>query len=39
MEILVTVLLALVILVLCVFVSCIKIVPQAQAYVMERLGA
>lgn len=30
---------ALVILVLIVFVSCIKIVPQAQAFVIERLGA
>ncbi|MCM1568767.1 MAG: SPFH/Band 7/PHB domain protein [Roseburia sp.] len=29
----------LIIVVLCVFVSCIKIVPQAQAYVVERLGA
>ena len=26
-------------LVLWIFVSCIKIVPQAQAYVIERLGA
>ena len=25
--------------ILIVFASCIKIVPQAQAYVMERLGA
>lgn len=39
MEILGIVLAALVILVLCIFVSCIKIVPQAQAFVMERLGA
>jgi len=29
----------LVLLILWLFVSCIKIVPQAQAYVMERLGA
>ncbi|MBQ7933175.1 MAG: SPFH/Band 7/PHB domain protein [Lachnospiraceae bacterium] len=32
-------LIALVVLVLLILVSCIKIVPQAQAYVMERLGA
>ena len=30
---------ALVLIVICVIVSCIKIVPQAQAYVIERLGA
>ncbi len=29
----------LIILILIVFASCVKIVPQAQAYVMERLGA
>ena len=28
-----------VVLVICILVSCIKIVPQAQAYVIERLGA
>ena len=33
------VLIALVVLILCIFVSCIKIVPQAQAFVMERMGA
>ena len=27
------------VLVLCIFVSCIKVVPQAKAYVTERLGA
>lgn len=27
------------VLVLCIFVSCIKVVPQAKAYVIERLGA
>ena len=26
------------VLVLCIFVSCIKVVPQAKAYVIERLG-
>ena len=31
--------LTLVVLLLVVIVSCIKIVPQAQAYVIERLGA
>ncbi|MBR6381109.1 MAG: SPFH/Band 7/PHB domain protein [Lachnospiraceae bacterium] len=30
---------ALIVIVLVVFVSCIKIVPQAQAFVIERLGA
>ena len=30
---------ALVIIVICLIASCIKIVPQAQAYVIERLGA
>lgn len=30
---------ALIVLLLVILVSCIKIVPQAQAYVMERLGA
>ena len=30
---------ALVIIVICIIVSCIKIVPQAQSYVIERLGA
>lgn len=29
----------LVVLILWIFVSCIKIIPQAQAYVLERLGA
>ena len=33
------VLIVLVVLILWIFVSCIKIVPQAQAYVLERLGA
>ena len=33
------VLIVVVILILWIFVSCIKIVPQAQAYVVERLGA
>lgn len=33
------VLLALLILVICILVSCIKIVPQAKAMVVERLGA
>lgn len=28
-----------IVLILCIAVSCIKIVPQAQAYVVERLGA
>ena len=32
------VLLIIAIIILCVLVSCIKIVPQAQAYVVERLG-
>ena len=32
-------LIIIVVLVLWIFVSCIKIVPQAQAYVIERLGA
>jgi regulator of protease activity HflC (stomatin/prohibitin superfamily) len=31
--------LVLIVIILWVFVSCIKIVPQAQAYVVERLGA
>ena len=31
-------LIIIVVLVLWIFVSCIKIVPQAQAYVIERLG-
>ena len=39
MPVLAYVLIALVVLILCIFVSCVKIVPQAQAYVMERLGA
>ncbi|MBQ7920425.1 MAG: paraslipin [Lachnospiraceae bacterium] len=30
---------ALVIIVICIIVSCIKVVPQAQSYVIERLGA
>ena len=33
------VLVALVVVVLLILVSCLKIVPQAQAYVIERLGA
>ena len=33
------ILIALVVLVLWILISCIKIVPQAQAYVIERLGA
>ncbi|MBP5281298.1 MAG: paraslipin, partial [Lachnospiraceae bacterium] len=33
------VLVVLLVIVLWIFVSCIKIVPQAQAFVMERLGA
>ena len=33
------VLIVVVVLILWIFVSCIKIVPQAQAYVIERLGA
>lgn len=33
------VLIIIAVLVLWIFVSCIKIVPQAQAYVIERLGA
>ena len=36
MEIIIVVL---ILLVLWIFISCIKIVPQAQAYVVERLGA
>ena len=36
MEVLI---ICLIILILVIFVSCIKIVPQAQAYVVERLGA
>jgi len=28
-----------IVIILCILVSCIKIVPQAQAYVVERLGA
>ena len=32
-------LIIIVVLVLWICVSCIKIVPQAQAYVIERLGA
>ncbi len=32
------VLLIIAVLILCVLISCIKIVPQAQAYVVERLG-
>ena len=30
---------ALLVVILLIFVSCLKIVPQAQAYVVERLGA
>ena len=33
------VIIVLVVLFLLILVSCIKIVPQAQAYVIERLGA
>ena len=33
------ILIALVVIVLLVLVSCLKVVPQAQAYVVERLGA
>lgn len=29
----------LIIILLCLIASCIKIVPQAQAYIVERLGA
>ena len=32
------VLLIIAVIVLCILVSCIKIVPQAQAYILERLG-
>ncbi len=32
------ILIALALIVLCLFASCIKIVPQANAYVLERLG-
>ena len=35
----ISLLVVLIILILCIFVSCVKIVPQAQAYVVERLGA
>ena len=33
------IIIAIVVVLLLILVSCIKIVPQAQAYVMERLGA
>ena len=33
------VIISLIIVLLAVAVSCVKIVPQAQAFVMERLGA
>lgn len=33
------VLLCVIVVLICILVSCIKIVPQAQAYVIERLGA
>ena len=33
------VLIAFVVILFCIIVSCLKIVPQAQAYVIERLGA
>lgn len=33
------IIIALIVLLLLILVSCIKIVPQAQAYVVERLGA
>ncbi|MCI9142730.1 MAG: peptidase, partial [Lachnospiraceae bacterium] len=33
------VLIALIVVVLLLLASCLKIVPQAQAYVIERLGA
>ena len=32
-------LIALIVLVLAILASCLKVVPQAQAYVIERLGA
>lgn len=32
-------LIALIVLVLVILASCLKVVPQAQAYVIERLGA
>lgn len=38
-ELLLVVLGVFVVLILWIFVSCVKIVPQAQAYVLERLGA
>ena len=33
------IIIVLIVLILAILVSCIKIVPQAQAYVVERLGA
>ena len=33
------ILIVLIVVVLAILVSCLKIVPQAQAYVIERLGA
>lgn len=33
------VIIILIVLLLAILISCIKIVPQAQAYVVERLGA
>ena len=38
MDEVLVVLLVLAVILLCILVSCIKIVPQAQAYILERLG-
>ena len=38
MDEVLVVLLVIAVLILCILVSCIKIVPQAQAYILERLG-
>ena len=38
MDNVLVVLLIIAVIVLCILVSCIKIVPQAQAYILERLG-
>ncbi|MBQ2980768.1 MAG: SPFH/Band 7/PHB domain protein [Lachnospiraceae bacterium] len=38
MDSVLVVLLIIAVIVLCILVSCIKIVPQAQAYILERLG-
>ena len=38
MDEVLVVLLIIAVLILCILVSCIKIVPQAQAYILERLG-